>query len=615
MRSQKLDLFMSIVVVTVMIILRPISIYHWVDAYPSEMLEIDPETDSIDIPPWRIVDLLDKEAENEVVRFEESLEDLQKIFGIRSQTDKKTTNRRKIPPQFMMELYNTIADSSGVTHGKNPYNAKVVRSFTEAETPYSHVYMFNVSGLEINESVLEAELHLYRERTPLQRIHPPIPSKPGYLISVYQVVEGKSLAEPAEPDLHKLLNIHYVGAHAFGWQVFNVKQAVLAWVAGSPNLGLLVTVSNIFNEKVIIEFSRRNEYHNSKQPILVLFNDDGKESTRKQEKMTPHYYTYDNVSEEREVTSDEIDGAAENSQRRRQYRDSSTKPLNSVNPLNLNKEYSYGTQLGKEKSENGEADYFQREKKIDVDKKNEEKIEGAENFDDVDVFIPDLSLRGEKMAASNNMSDENEENSQDFMRHRRGASKRNRQEPEKKRSRKIVSNRRNKTPQMLSSMDIYERAMLRERMMTKSVRKYEGRQEESNPRGREKRSSPMTESTNKKKSKSYSNTERSTTECARHELYVDFKEIGLSTAIIAPKGYSAYHCQGMCNSPLSQDQQPTNHATVQGLVHKMGVLTDVHMPCCVPTKLLRTSILFFDDNENVVLKVYEDMVADRCGCR
>lgn len=75
MRSKKLDFFVSIV----LIISRPLSVYHWVDAYPSDLLEIDPETDSIYIPPWNIRDALDQEAENEVVRVEEGLEDLQKV--------------------------------------------------------------------------------------------------------------------------------------------------------------------------------------------------------------------------------------------------------------------------------------------------------------------------------------------------------------------------------------------------------------------------------------------------------------------------------------------------------------------------------------------------------
>lgn len=65
-------------------------------------------------------------------RVNQSMKSLQ-VLGIRSHGEK--TGRRKVPPQFMVELYNNVADPSGVTRGKNPYNAKVVRSFIERGKP------------------------------------------------------------------------------------------------------------------------------------------------------------------------------------------------------------------------------------------------------------------------------------------------------------------------------------------------------------------------------------------------------------------------------------------------------------------------------------------------
>lgn len=79
------------------------------------------------------------------------------------------------------------------------------------------------------------------------------------------------------PDMHRLLSSHLVGAHSHGWEVFNVKEAVLDWMAGRrPNRGILVTCSTLFEQTVDVRFARRNEHHNSKQPILVLFDDDAK---------------------------------------------------------------------------------------------------------------------------------------------------------------------------------------------------------------------------------------------------------------------------------------------------------------------------------------------------
>ena len=103
--------------------------------------------------------------------------------------------------------------------------------------------------------------------------------------------------------------------------------------------------------------------------------------------------------------------------------------------------------------------------------------------------------------------------------------------------------------------------------------------------------------------------------CQRQELYVDFDEIGWSGWIISPKGYNAYHCKGMCPFPLGQNQKPTNHATVQSIVHALRIGKDVEMPCCVPNKLYSISLLYFDDHENVILKQYDDMVASSCGCQ
>lgn len=105
-----------------------------------------------------------------------------------------------------------------------------------------------------------------------------------------------------------------------------------------------------------------------------------------------------------------------------------------------------------------------------------------------------------------------------------------------------------------------------------------------------------------------------TTSCARYDLYVDFQKIGWSSWIISPEGYQAYYCKGSCSFPLGQNQWPTNHATVQSIVNELSLTPGVGKPCCVPNKLYSISLLYYDDNENVILKQYDDMVAASCGC-
>ncbi|CAN9497616.1 unnamed protein product [Ophioblennius macclurei] len=102
--------------------------------------------------------------------------------------------------------------------------------------------------------------------------------------------------------------------------------------------------------------------------------------------------------------------------------------------------------------------------------------------------------------------------------------------------------------------------------------------------------------------------------CKARRLYIDFKDVGWQSWIIAPQGYMANYCHGECPFPLSESLNGTNHAILQTLVHSM----DPHgtpQPCCVPVRLSPISMLYYDNNDNVVLRHYQDMVVDECGCR
>lgn len=41
---------------------------------------------------------------------------------------------------------------------------------------------------------------------------------------------------------------------------------------------------------------------------------------------------------------------------------------------------------------------------------------------------------------------------------------------------------------------------------------------------------------------------------------------------------------------------------------------EVPKACCAPTKLSSISVLFYDDNNNVILKRHRNMVVKTCGC-
>ena len=131
------------------------------------------------------------------------------------------------------------------------------------------------------------------------------------------------------------------------------------------------------------------------------------------------------------------------------------------------------------------------------------------------------------------------------------------------------------------------------------------------PRSRRKRSVYSEEGNTKKHRRKRSAKEPN---CQRRPLYVNFSDVHWNDWIVAPEGYQAFYCKGNCPFPLPEHLNNTNHAIVQTLVH--SVQGDaVPRACCVPTSLSTISILYMAQNDKVVLKNYEDMTVEGCGCR
>lgn len=109
--------------------------------------------------------------------------------------------------------------------------------------------------------------------------------------------------------------------------------------------------------------------------------------------------------------------------------------------------------------------------------------------------------------------------------------------------------------------------------------------------------------------------EKSDKACSKKNLIVDFNDIGWGEWIISPKSFKAHYCSGVCTFPLTKKMRPSNHATIQSLVNAVGLDPDVPAPCCVPDKLSSITLLYFDENWNVVLKNYPNMTVQKCACR
>ncbi|KAM6162661.1 growth/differentiation factor 3 [Erethizon dorsatum] len=100
--------------------------------------------------------------------------------------------------------------------------------------------------------------------------------------------------------------------------------------------------------------------------------------------------------------------------------------------------------------------------------------------------------------------------------------------------------------------------------------------------------------------------------CHRHQLFISFRDLGWHKWVIAPKGFMANYCHGECPLSAAAYLNSSNYAFMQAL---MQVLDPAVPPAvCVPTKLSPISMLYQDNGDNVVLRHYEDMVVDECGC-
>ncbi|GFQ69602.1 bone morphogenetic protein 3 [Trichonephila clavata] len=103
--------------------------------------------------------------------------------------------------------------------------------------------------------------------------------------------------------------------------------------------------------------------------------------------------------------------------------------------------------------------------------------------------------------------------------------------------------------------------------------------------------------------------------CQKKKMVVSFAEIGWGDWIISPKSFDASYCSGVCPQPLKKSIQSSNHATIQGLIHSLGMKKNIPELCCVPSSLAPVSLLYYDQNHNIVLKSFPDMSVQNCSCR
>ncbi|GFS01386.1 growth/differentiation factor 8 [Elysia marginata] len=96
------------------------------------------------------------------------------------------------------------------------------------------------------------------------------------------------------------------------------------------------------------------------------------------------------------------------------------------------------------------------------------------------------------------------------------------------------------------------------------------------------------------------------TRCCRYPLEIGFVELGWEW-IIAPVYVRADYCAGDCRMAMLDDT-PRSWITQQ--IH----VEDAIGSCCVPTRMQPLSLLYFDDDNNILYQILQNVKVSKCGC-
>ncbi|KAM6329803.1 LOW QUALITY PROTEIN: bone morphogenetic protein 2-like [Podargus strigoides] len=180
---------------------------------------------------------------------------------------------RKKPPQFMVDLFNKVADANGITRAPGLLEGDVVRSFEDRVRVDQYHFYFDISVMEKGEQMLKAEFRVFKLKTHA--------SKRAFVkhfckVEVYELLESGSKTQKKHLIASRLLSLY-----AEGWEVFNVTKTVSKWVGNSSsNHGFLITTTHIFNNRIehnLVKFAKsQGSLQESRNALLVLFTNSNK---------------------------------------------------------------------------------------------------------------------------------------------------------------------------------------------------------------------------------------------------------------------------------------------------------------------------------------------------
>ncbi|NXG26604.1 BMP2 protein, partial [Grallaria varia] len=181
---------------------------------------------------------------------------------------------RKRPPQFMVDLFNRVADANGITRAPGLLQGDVVRGFEDRVLADQHRFYFDVSAMEKGEQMLKAEFRVFKLKT--ARVSGRSGVKHFCKVEVYELLERGS-----KPQKKHLIASRLLSLYTEGWEVFNVTQTVSKWVGNSSsNHGFLITTTHTSNNRIehnLVKFAKSQDtLQESRNALLVLFTNSNK---------------------------------------------------------------------------------------------------------------------------------------------------------------------------------------------------------------------------------------------------------------------------------------------------------------------------------------------------
>ncbi|NWY64244.1 BMP7 protein, partial [Erithacus rubecula] len=204
---------------------------------------------------------------------------------------------RKKPPQFMVDLFNKVADANGITRAPGLLQGDVVRSFEDRGGPGAaqpggraagavpkepsvpahvdhHHFYFDISAMEKGEQMLKAEFRVFK----LKRTRRSRRSEVQHFckVEVYELLESEN-----KPQKKHLIASRLLSLYGEGWEVFNVTQTVSKWVGNrSSNHGFWIRTTHVSKngmEHDVVTFAKsQGAFQESRNALLILFTNSNK---------------------------------------------------------------------------------------------------------------------------------------------------------------------------------------------------------------------------------------------------------------------------------------------------------------------------------------------------